>query len=213
MGVVMTKRLAEQEKAKKAQIILLERFATSFDALTDERAGQMVKGIFHYKITKQEPVFGDDVLTFFWQDIKRWLDESETYYNQKCKTNKDNANARWKKNNSTDNANAYDRIQTDTNYPNATPNATPIPNVQTYPNKGTVNFDSSNKGGSDFEKVLNLYQEKIQTLKSADEVNKLRNLVESYGIKDVVSVIDFMEKNNHKGLGVLAELLDGMVDF
>ena len=118
----MAKRLAEQEKQKKAQVILLERFAPSFEALTNEQAGRMLKCIFHYKITKQEPDFGDAVLSFFWQDVKHWLDESEAFYNQKCQTNKDNANARWKKNTSSDNANACDCIQTDTNYQHLTPN-------------------------------------------------------------------------------------------
>lgn len=204
----MAKRLAEQEKTKKAQIILLERFAPSFNALTDERAGQMVKGIFKYKISKQEPVFKDDVLTFFWQDIKHWLDESEAYYKQKCQTNKDNANARWKKNNPTDNANAYDRIQTDTNYPNANAMANARALV---PKKGTI--DSTNKGNSDFEKVLNLYREKIGVLESADEKNKLREIVETHNLDEIKTQIDFMHSQHFKGVSVLLEALDNYVDF
>lgn len=210
----MAKRLAEQEKQKKAQVILLERFAPSFEALTNEQAGRMVKGIFHYRITKQEPDFGDAVLSFFWQDVKHWLDESEAFYNQKCQTNKDNANARWKKNTSSDNANACDRIQTDANYPkaNATPNATPTPNVQTYPKKGTVIEDSSSNKGSDFEKVFKLYQEKIEALNTNDK-NKLQELVKKHGIDELVTNINFMATQHMKGLYCLAEILETSVNF
>ena len=96
----MAVRLAEQEKEKRAQIILLERFSNSFFMLTDAQAGRMVKAIFQYKITKQEPNFqGDGILVFFWQDIKNWLDDSENHYKRVCEINRANINARWKNKN------------------------------------------------------------------------------------------------------------------
>lgn len=214
----MAKRLAEQEKQKKAQVILLERFAPSFEALTNEQAGRMVKGIFHYRITKQEPDFGDAVLSFFWQDVKHWLDESEAFYNQKCQTNRDNIKKRWqgknKEPNEPNDTNVYERIETDSNHTkaNATPNATPTPNVQTYPKKGTVIEDSSSNKGSDFEKVFELYQEKIEALNTNDK-NKLQELVKKHGIDELVTNINFMATQHMKGLYCLAEILETSVNF
>lgn len=213
----MAKRLAEQEKQKKAQIILLERFAPSFEALTDERAGRMIKGIFYYRITKQEPDFGDAVLAFFWQDVKHWLDESEAFYNQKCQTNKDNIEKRWQRNKNKEpkeanDTNEYERIRTYSNHTNAKPNATPKPNVQTYPKKGTVIEDSSSNKGSDFEKVLNFYQEKIEALNTNDK-NKLQELVKIHGFDEVKTNINFMATQHMKGLNCLAEILETSVNF
>ena len=214
----MAIRLAEQEKQKKAQIILLERFAPSFEALTDEQAGRMLKGIFKYKITKSEPKWGDSVLAFFWQDIKHWLDESEAFYNQKCQTNRDNIKKRWqgknKEPNEPNDTNEYERIRTYSNHTkaNAKPNANAIPNVQTYPKKGTVIEDSSSNKGSDFEKVLNLYQERIEALKPSDK-NELQDLVKIYGFDEVKANIDYMASQHMKGLYSLKQILDTSVDF
>lgn len=206
----MASRLADQEK--KAQIILLERFSNSFYALTDEQAGRMVKAIFQYKTTKQEPNFqGDGILAFFWQDIKNWLNDSEEYYKKICEQNKANANKRWGNNNEPNEPNdatAYDRIQMDANYPNANAMA----NVKSYPNKGSVNIDSTNKGNTDFEKMVALYEEKIEGLKPGEKT-KFQELIKNNGKANVKSAIDFMVSHNWKGVYALEKALNMNVDF
>lgn len=109
---------------KKGQIILLDRWKKSFDMLTDEQAGQMVKGIYQYQTTGEEPGFKHDLLLFFWQDVKTWLDESQEAYRQKCEQNRDNANKRWYGDEMPDmsdmpeDTTAYDRMGTYANYAN-----------------------------------------------------------------------------------------------
>lgn len=200
----MASRLADQEK--KAQIILLERFSNSFYALTDEQAGRMVKAIFQYKKTKQEPNFqGDGILAFFWQDIKNWLNDSEEYYKKICEQNKANANKRWGNNNEPNEPNdatAYDRIQMDANYPNANAMA----NVKSYPNKGSVNIDSTNKGNTDFEKMVALYEEKIEGLKPGEKA-KFQELIKNNSLGDIKSAIDWMVVKDWKGVFYLQKAL------
>jgi hypothetical protein len=115
---------------KKGQIILLDRWKKSFDMLTDEQAGQMVKGIYQYQTTGEEPGFKHDLLLFFWQDVKTWLDESQEAYRQKCEQNRDNAKKRWYGDGYDDmpdmpdmsdmpeDTTAYDRMGTYANYAN-----------------------------------------------------------------------------------------------
>lgn len=213
----MANRLAEQEKEKKAQIILLERFAPSFDALTDEQAGRMLKGIFQYKITRQEPDFRHDtILSFFWQDIKNWLDESETHYRHVCEVNKANINARWrgKNNDASIDTNEYERIRTNTNYTkaNANANANATPKVKPYPKKGTVNLESSNKGNTDFDDMVVLYEEKIEVLKPNDK-SKFQELINNNSLGDIKDAIDFMVSHKWKGIYALEKALNMNVDF
>lgn len=207
----MAVRLAEQEKEKRAQIILLERFSNSFYMLTDAQAGRMVKAIFQYKITKQEPNFqGDEILVFFWQDIKNWLDDSENHYKRVCEINRANINARWKnKNDVSENTSVYERTQTNTEHTNAMANAM----ANGFPKKETVIIDSTNKGNGNFETAVKTYQEKIGNLKPPQEVEHLQDLLNKYSFNEVLTAINIMASTGGRSVKALENILETSVDF
>lgn len=207
----MSIRLAEQEKEKKAQIILLERFSNSFFMLTDAQAGRMVKAIFQYKISKQEPNFqGDGILVFFWQDIKNWLDDSENHYKRVCEINRANINARWKnKNDVSENTSVYERTQTNTEHTNAMANAM----AYGFPKKETVIIDSTNKGNGNFETAVKTYQEKIGNLKPPQEVEHLQDLLNKYSFNEVLTAINIMASTGGRSVKALENILETSVDF
>ena len=77
--------------------------------LTDEEAGQLLKGLLNYSISGQDPKF-KGVLEFVFIPIKQQMDRDAEKYEAKCEKNRENANKRWQ------NANASDRKNRNANY-------------------------------------------------------------------------------------------------
>ena len=100
----------------KSAVCLPYEFKEVFDALTDEQAGALIKGVFYYEIQGVQPEFdnglvGDGVLQFAWNShIKPKLDRIAENYAAKCAKNRENVAKRWKKDDTT----VYDRIETNT---------------------------------------------------------------------------------------------------
>lgn len=95
----------------KDSFILYTDQKAVIDKLSNEQAGQLIKAIYSYVDTGQLPELNmtlDLVITPFITT----LDRDKQKYAKKCIENKNNASKRWSKKN----ANAYDCIQTDTNY-------------------------------------------------------------------------------------------------
>ena len=65
---------------KKWQIILLDRWDYAFETLTNEQIGMIIKAMVAYRKHGTEPAFNESVLRLFWVDVKRWLDDSQTFY-------------------------------------------------------------------------------------------------------------------------------------
>lgn len=69
-------------KKKDPQIILLDRWRDTFNSLTDEEAGQVVKAMFDYWKDGKQPGFKDRLLKFFWSDIVKWFADSRAHYEE-----------------------------------------------------------------------------------------------------------------------------------
>lgn len=70
---------------------------STFEALSDEEAGKIIKGIFKY-VQKQEfdnKFNGERVLEMTFLPIKNTLDRDEIKYEERCKKNSENAKKRW----------------------------------------------------------------------------------------------------------------------
>jgi hypothetical protein len=80
--------------------------------LSDEEAGQLLKGMLEYSITGKQPKF-KGVLEFVFIPIKQQMDRNAEKYAAKCEKNRENVKLRWER---VKNANAYERIRSDTNY-------------------------------------------------------------------------------------------------
>lgn len=83
----------------------------TFDMLTDEEAGKLIKCIFEYEKSGLLPDV-DRTLKLAFIPIKQTLDNNREKYAEKCKKNKENANKRW------NNTNVCERKISDTNYTN-----------------------------------------------------------------------------------------------
>lgn len=81
-----------------------------FDKLTDEQAGKLIKAIYRYEATLENPNL-DFGLDMAFTSIKIVLDKNREKYQKKCQKNKENADKRWK-----NSANACEEMQTHANY-------------------------------------------------------------------------------------------------
>lgn len=75
--------------------LLLEDFQQYFNMLTDEEAGQLIKWIFTYVITGEEPEFSDRAMMMAFYNIKRFLDSSKENYKKTCQRRSESAKKRW----------------------------------------------------------------------------------------------------------------------
>jgi len=94
------------------------------DRLSDEEAGQLLRGMLDYFIDGKEPKF-KGVLEFIFIPIKQQMDRNADRYEKKCKKMRENANKRWQK---TDTSNGMQLHANDANTKT---------NTDTNTNKGT----------------------------------------------------------------------------
>lgn len=66
------------------------------DRLSDEEAGQLLRGMLNYFVDGKPPKF-DGVLEFVFIPIKQQMDRNAVKYESKCEKMRANANKRWKK--------------------------------------------------------------------------------------------------------------------
>ncbi len=95
----------------KEGFILYISHKDTFDVLTDEEAGKLIKCIFEYEKSGQMSDV-DRTLKLAFIPIKQTLDNNREKYAEKCKKNKENAKKRW------NNTNVCERKISDTNYTN-----------------------------------------------------------------------------------------------
>lgn len=75
--------------------LLLHEFQDSFNMLSDEEAGQLIKAIFIYETTGEEPCFEDRAMAMAFLNIKRFLDSNRENYERMCKRRAESASKRW----------------------------------------------------------------------------------------------------------------------
>ena len=94
---------------EKKGFIVYDDIMEVVDRLSDEEAGQLLKGMLGYSISGKDPKF-KGVLEFVFIPIKQQMDRNAEKYAAKCEKNRENANKRWQ------NANASDRKNRNANY-------------------------------------------------------------------------------------------------
>ena len=86
-----------------------------FNKLTDEEAGQLLKGMVKYFNYGIEPDFNDK-LDMAWVTVKLQMDRNAEKYEKRCEKNRENVKKRYERIRS--NTNEYDGIQSNTNATN-----------------------------------------------------------------------------------------------
>ena len=97
--------------ASKKGFLLLNNQIEIIETLTDEQAGQLLKAFYDYNLGKEIKLNGL-MLTVF-SNFKIVFDENEQKYQETCEKNKKNIENYWKRVKE-QNANEYDRIQSNT---------------------------------------------------------------------------------------------------
>ena len=150
--------------------VLLHEFQDSFNMLSDDEAGQLIKAIFIYETTGEEPCFEDRAMTMAFLNIKRFLDTNRENYEKMCKQRSEYAKKRWEKldekektDDKGDNAEACISIQKDasTGNTNTNSNSNVKPNV-----KSDVNVKSNTDVNADAPVVQSTDKESIHTHKN-----------------------------------------------
>ena len=72
----------------KDTFIMYNKYKEVFDSLTDEQAGQLIKGIFNYTSTGESGLSG--LMTAIFTPIKQDLDRNNANYEAKCEINRIN---------------------------------------------------------------------------------------------------------------------------
>lgn len=74
----------------KDTFIVYDEWLEHCEDLTDEEFGQLMRGLFKYKQTGEEPLFVDRALRACWKPIKSTFDRTSGAYADKCETNREN---------------------------------------------------------------------------------------------------------------------------
>lgn len=124
---------------EKKGFIVYDDIIEVVDRLSDEEAGQLLKGMLRYSINGQDPKF-KGVLEFVFIPIKQQMDRNSEKYAAKCEKNRENANKRWQ------NANASDRKNRNANYADTDTDTDTDTKTDTDTDT-TTNTDTKARGG------------------------------------------------------------------
>jgi 5-hydroxyisourate hydrolase-like protein (transthyretin family) len=177
----------------KQSFILYSKQKAVFNALENDKAGELIKSIFEYVETKEIPKLNPLVEIAF-IPIKTQLDDDSKKYEETCKKNRENAEMRWNKNNAT----AYD---------GKNGNANDADNDNEYDIKTIINNYFNNK-----EKVLKenfmeflKIRKKLKAKDTPRAIQLLLNDLEGKTFLEAMMIIDKSIKNSWKGLFPLSE--------
>ncbi len=95
----------------KNRIIVYRDWITTFESLSDEEAGRLIKHFFRY-INDKNPEPPDRLTSLLFEPIKQALKRDLKKYKAICLKNSDNVKIRWNKNNT----DVYDRIRPHTKH-------------------------------------------------------------------------------------------------
>ena len=124
---------------EKKGFIVYDDIMEVVDRLSDEEAGQLLKGMLGYSISGKDPKF-KGVLEFVFIPIKQQMDRNAEKYAAKCEKNRENANKRWQ------NANASDRKNRNANYADTDTDTDTDTKTDTDTDT-TTNTDTKARGG------------------------------------------------------------------
>ena len=164
------------------------------DELTDEQAGRLFRGMLEYFVDGNEPEFSD-VLKFVFIPIRQQMDRNANKYEKRCERNKENAKKRW------DNANACNRMQSDTNACDRMQNmrthaidANTDTGTDTDNKKGTSTGTESHQSDNDVPLSLLSYlnQKTGSSYSLTDQIRTVieQRLSEGYTLDQMRSVVD-----------------------
>ena len=163
-----------------------------FDTLTDEEAGQLIKGIFKYMRTGDSELAG--MMKAIFIPIKNDIDKNEESYQKRCEKNRENIKKRWEKDN--------EEIQKDTNVYERIPekyesirNDTDNNHISYITNHNSYIINHKSNNHIDIIKQIidylnNKTKSKFKYTSKATQNKIIARLNEGYSLDDFIVVID-----------------------
>ena len=200
-------------KKKSPQIIMLDRWKDNFKKLTDEEAGKIIKAIYAYWHEGEMPKFEDRLMSFFWDDILIWLDDSRENYKNECEKNRRRIQDYWDKvkkekaippntteyldkDKDKDKPKDKDKDKTGIDVDGGDPS-----NIQTTSYMDISDFFTRNPKA---KKVLNRFRLKIGNFRSPEEYEQLKQIIIAYDETDyILYCIDFMQNEGGRSVKYL----------
>lgn len=157
----------------KENFLLQKSQREVFEALSDEEAGKLIKGVFKYLDTGNSDLEG--VMKAIFIPIKNEIDKNEEKYQKRCEKNRENINKRWNK---------KEKIRNNTNVYQSIPNDSDNNHISYIINHKSNIINSiieylNNKTNSKFKSTTKSTQQKINA-----------RLNEGYKLNDFIAVID-----------------------
>lgn len=120
------------------------------DRLSDEEAGQLLRGMLNYFVDGKPPKF-DGVLEFVFIPIKQQMDRNAIKYESKCEKMRANANKRWQK------TNEYNGMQLHANDANTNTDTNTKTDIDTDTTT-TTKTDTKSGGGGNCDDDFNIWK-------------------------------------------------------
>ena len=175
----------------KDNFLLKKSQQAIFDALNDEDAGKLIKGIFDYVNTGNSNL--DGLLNAVFIPIKEYIDQNEENYKKRCEKNKENVSRRW-------NQNEYETIPNDTNVYEAIPNDTDNNHISHITNHNSSKDRKKVNGGMGEEEKKEekeKYGEYKNVLLSKKEYESLQNAYSNH--EELIKFLDeYIEEKGYK---------------
>lgn len=184
----------------KKSFLMLIGWVDTFNELTTEQAGQLIKGIYQYETTGEYDVITDPLARFaFKTNIKRILDEADENYSALSDKRKAAATKRWGKQSDAKDANACKCMQKEDLQCKAMPKAkakdkdkdkdkdkgigsltsSPVDtSEQTENQKVKVN----EKQREQAQAAAQIFSSSVRPIKDLKEAERIRSLVEEFGM-------------------------------
>jgi hypothetical protein len=175
---------------KKNKVIVYKDWISTFDKLSDDEAGKLIKHFFQY-INDLNPESDDRLITLLFEPIKQTLKRDLKAYEARCDKNKESVEKRWNESNT----NVTDKVQ---------PNTNEYKRIQ--PNTKHTDNDSDNDSDNDNEKNISVSESAHALIKfikdKCPQVAKMKypltleeseRLVNEYSKTDIAKLFNEMD--------------------
>lgn len=163
-----------------------------FDTLSDEQAGQLIKGIFKYMKTGNSELTG--IMKAVFIPIKNDIDKNEESYQKRCEKNRENIKKRWEKDSEEiqENTNVYESIP---NEYESIPNNTDNNHISYITNHNSYIINHKSNNHIDIIKQIidylnNKTKSNFKYTSKATQTKIIARLNEGYVLDDFIEVIN-----------------------
>lgn len=179
---------------KKNKVIVYKDWISTFDKLSDDEAGKLIKHFFQY-INDLNPESDDRLITLLFEPIKQTLKRDLKAYEARCDKNKESVEKRWNESNT----NVTDKVQPNTNeYKRIQPNTKHTDNDNDSDNDNDTSKEGVITPPHPLVKWLATNCKEVSKMKKPLTNDEATKLVEEFTKEEIKET--FMNMENYKPL-------------